>query len=317
MQQNLISVVIPVFNEASNIGPCYQALRELAEKDPSLSFEFIFTDNASTDEGPILIERLCAEDPRVKYVRYSTNVGYQRSIYVGFCVSSGAAVVELDCDLEDPPELILDFVREWKQGYDVVYGVRKSRVEPKLKTAFRKLFYRLMARVSDTDLPLDAGDFRLLSRRVVDILREVPEREPYLRGLVASLGFRQTGIPYSRRPRNSGKTKFNFFGNMDLALQSLVGYSKAPMRLAIYAGFLITILSVVFSVVYLLCRVMGWITQPGFTTVIITILASWSSTLLFLGLIGEYIATILVQTRGRPRAVIEKAHNIELKTRVY
>jgi glycosyltransferase involved in cell wall biosynthesis len=315
--RELISIVIPVYNEAENVNPCYEALKNLSLKAPEYDFEFIFTDNASTDETPILVDRLCTADQRVKFVRYSANVGYQRSIYVGLCVASGSAVAELDCDLEDPPELILEFIALWKAGYDVVYGVRKSRAESFFKTALRKLFYRMMARISSTDLPVDAGDFRLLSQRVVEILREVPEREPYLRGLVASLGFRQIGIPYDRRPRNAGRSKFNFFGNLDLALQSVVGYSKAPMRLAIYAGFVITILCFLFAAVYLTCRIFGWIDQPGFTTLVVVILASWSTTLLFLGLIGEYIATILIETRRRPRAVIERFRNVELKTRVF
>lgn len=317
MKKDLVSIVIPVLNEASNIQPCFEALRDLSRKLPGVDFEFIFTDNASTDEGPLILERLCREHPEVKYVRYSTNVGYQNSIYVGLCVSKGDAVVELDCDLEDPPELIIDFINEWKKGFDVVYGVRKSRAEPAMKILLRKLFYRIMDRISPTDLPVDAGDFRLLSRRVVEILRVVPEREPFLRGLVASLGFAQTGIPYDRRPRHSGQTKFNFFGNFDLALRSVVGYSKAPMRLAIYAGFVITALCIILAVVYLVCYLMEWITQPGFTTLIIAILASWSTTLLFLGLIGEYIATILVETRGRPRAVIEKTLNLDLPNRIF
>ena len=315
--RDLVSIVVPVFNEADNVNPCYEELSALALKAPDFDFEFIFTDNASTDLTHVMIDRLCERDARVKYVRYSANVGYQTSIYVGLCVASGAAVAELDCDLEDPPELLLEFIAHWKQGFDVVYGIRKSRAESSLKTALRKLFYRLMARISATDLPVDAGDFRLLSRRVVDILREVPEREPYLRGLVASLGFRQMGIPYSRRPRNAGRSKFNFFGNFDLALQSVVGYSKAPMRFATYLGFLITILCILFGSGYLLCRIFGWINQPGFTTLIVVVLASWSSTLLFLGLIGEYIATILIETRRRPRAIIERSRNVELKTRVF
>lgn len=312
-----ISIVIPVYNEAENIRPCYEALQGLAKAAAAYDFEFIFTDNASRDETPFLIEQICAQDPRVKYLRYSANVGYQKSIYVGLCVATGDAAAELDCDLEDPPMLIRDFIAKWEEGYEVVYGIRVGRVEPYLKTFLRKLFYRMMARISPTELPVDAGDFRLIGRRTMDILRQVPEREPYLRGLIASLGFKQIGIPYARQPRTKGSSKFNFFGNLDLAMQGIVGYSKAPMRLAVYAGFVISLMSILFILLYLVCRIEGWITQPGFTTIIITILISWSTVLLFLGLIGEYIAAILVETRQRPRAIIERSCNLELDRHVF
>lgn len=315
--KKLISIVIPVYNEQNNVGPCFQALNHLSKDVPHYDFEFLFTDNASTDLTSLEIEKLCAADPRVKYARYSSNVGYQCSIYIGHCLAKGDAVVELDCDLEDPPELIKEFIQKWESGFEVVYGIRLGRQESRLKTFFRKIFYRLMSRASDIELPNDAGDFRLVDRKIVNILKQVPEREPYLRGLVAALGFRQTGIPYHRNARNAGHSKFNLLQNFNLALQGMVGFTKAPMRIAIYLGVIMSCLGFLAAIAHFLFRVFGLISQPGVSEIVILILISWSTIMLFLGLIGEYVATILLETRGRPRAILERHKNLEVDSLIF
>src|SRR4051794_15562069 len=218
----LISLAIPVFNEESNIRACHSAV--CAVIDPLASgyqFEFVFTDNHSTDSTPIILNQLATEDPRVRAFRFSRNFGYQRSILTAYLKARGDAAIQLDCDLQDPPELIPVFLEKWRAGSDVVYGIRKSRLESARWTIARKVFYWLVDVLSEDPIPRDAGDFRLISRRVIEELRRIQEPNPYLRGTIASLGFTQSGIDYDRRARTVGTSKFSFYDNVKLALDGI------------------------------------------------------------------------------------------------
>jgi glycosyltransferase involved in cell wall biosynthesis len=304
----LISICVPVFNEERNIRPVYDALvTTLAEVNEQYEFEFLFTDNHSSDRTFEVLAELASVDPRVRAIRFSRNFGFQRSILTAYNNARGDAAVQIDCDLQDPPSLIIEFLRKWQSGYQVVYGVRTTRKESWGMSTTRKIFYRLIDSLSDDPLPHDAGDFRLIDRRVLDQLLKFDDYQPYLRGAIAALGFEQIGIPYSRAERHYGESKFSFGELIGLALDGILNHSVVPLRIATYLGLLISLLTFLGIVGYGIGRVVfgaNW--PPGFATVIMLILGSLSLNALFLGIIGEYIGRIYRQVKNRPLTIIER-----------
>src|SRR5216684_6534734 len=241
--KRLITICVPVFNEEQNIEPLYKALLPVIEQvSGRYDFELLFTDNHSTDRSFQILEQLAQQDCRVRIIRFSRNCGFQRSIFTAYSNAHGDAAVQIDCDLQDPPSLILDFILKWEQGYQVVYGVRSTRKESWWMYSTRKLFYRLIDFLSEDELPLDAGDFRLLDRRVLDELQKFEDYQPYVRGTVAALGFDQIGIPYDRRERERGESKFSFRELMGLALDGILNHSIVPLRIATYLGLAISLI---------------------------------------------------------------------------
>ena len=224
--KRLISLVVPVFNEEDNVVPFYADARRVIDSlADEYEFEFVFTDNHSTDKTPELLRDLAQSDGRVRAFRFSRNFGYQRSILTAYLKCRGDAAIQLDCDLQDPTDLIMEFLKFWRQGYDVVYGTRVSRMESWKWVVARKVFYRLVDFLSEDPIPLDAGDFRLISRRIIEQLRQMDDTRPYLRGTIASLGFKQIGIDYHRGARERGSTKFSIYENVLLALDGIVNQS--------------------------------------------------------------------------------------------
>ncbi len=310
-KKKLITICVPVFNEEQNVEPLYQALLPvMAKLSGDYDFELLFTDNHSTDCTFQKLEQLAARDPRVRVIRFSRNFGFQRSIFTAYAHAVGDAAVQIDCDLQDPPSLILDFVRKWEQGYLVVYGIRSSRKEGALMNATRRFFYRVIDSLSEDELPLDAGDFRLLDRRVLDELKKFEDYQPYVRGTVAALGFDQIGIPYDRRERQRGESKFSFRELMGLALDGILNHSIVPLRIATYLGLAISLITFLGIVGYAIGRLLfGRDWPPGFATIIILILGSLSLNALFLGIIGEYLGRIYKQVKRRPLTIIEREIN--------
>jgi len=309
--RKLITILVPVFNEEQNIEPLYAALLPVMEQlSASYDFEVLFTDNHSTDATFSKIERLAGMDPRIRALRFSRNFGFQRSILTGYKHAHGDAAVQIDCDLQDPPALIVEFVRKWESGYFVVYGVRSSRKEGWLMNNTRKAFYRLIDSLSEDELPLDAGDFRLLDRRVLDELRRFDDHQPYVRGTIAALGFSQIGIPYDRAERQRGESKFSFRELMGLALDGILNHSVVPLRIATYLGLAVSILTLLGIAAYTAGRLwFGTNWPPGFASLAVLILASLSLNALFLGIIGEYLGRIYKQVKRRPLTIIEREVN--------
>ncbi len=299
---------MPVYNEQDNIELLYRAV--LAVIDPlsdSYEFELVFTDNHSTDRTPELLTELSQRDRRIRAYRFSRNFGYQRSILTAYLLSEGAAAIQLDCDLQDPPEMIPVFLEHWRAGSDVVYGVRKSRLESARWTVARKVFYWLVDFLSEDPIPRDAGDFRLISRRVIDELRRIGDPKPYLRGTIATLGFKQTGIDYERRARTVGTSKFSFYDNIMLALDGIINQSVVPLRMAIYVGMAVAALTVLASVGYILAYfTVGFRAPAGFTTITVLVLASLGINALLLGVIGEYLGRMYLQMKNKSLSIIER-----------
>ena len=304
----LISLVVPVFNEADNLPLFYPAVRAVIDPlSARYDFEFVITDNHSSDATPDIIAALARDDVRVRGYRFSRNFGYQRSILTAYLRAEGAAAIQLDCDLQDPPELIPVFLEQWQAGSDVVYGIRTSRLESRRWSYARSVFYWMVDFLSEDPIPRDAGDFRLISRRVIEELRRIGDTRPYLRGTIATLGFRQTGIDYHRRARVVGTTKFSFYDNVMLALDGLVNQSVVPLRVATFVGMLVALVTVLAIVGYLVAHyTTGFRAPAGFTTTTILILASLGINAMLLGIIGEYLGRMYLQMKNRSLSIVER-----------
>jgi dolichol-phosphate mannosyltransferase len=316
--KKVISICVPVFNEAENIEQLYRALLPVMEEvSDRYEFELLFTDNHSADNSFAIVEGLARKDGRVRGLRFSRNFGFQRSIYTAYMNAVGDAAVQIDCDLQDPPSLILEFIRKWEQGYHVVYGIRSSRKESWWMSFVRKLFYRIIDSLSEDDLPLDAGDFRLIDRCVLNELQKIDDSQPYLRGTIAALGFEQVGVPYDRSERTRGQSKFSFGELIALALDGILNHSVVPLRIATYLGLAISLLTLLGTIAYLIGRVfLGANWPPGFASVIILLLGSLSLNALFLGIIGEYLGRIYRQVKRRPLTIVEREVNPVVTTKV-
>jgi dolichol-phosphate mannosyltransferase len=311
-RKRLISIAIPVLNEASNVERAYEAVTRVMEEElGDYDYEIVFTDNHSADETFEILMALGSRDSRVRAVRFSKNFGYQNSILTGYALCRGDAAVQLDCDLQDPPELIPEFVREWEAGSRVVYGVRRSRAEGPVITLLRRVFYRGLGRLSEDPLPTDAGDFRLLDRLVIDQLVHLTDPNPYLRGSIAWIGYGQKGIEYDRRARLSGRSNFSGAQLASLAIDGLLAHSALPLRFAAYVGVGTGVVALLGGIGYLVGRF--WLGQDwpaGFATLAFLVLTSLSVNAIFLGLIGEYLSRIYVQLKGRPLTIIEESVNV-------
>ena len=311
-EKKTISIVIPVFNEEENIPNAYDRVLSVVEQyKDKYNTEILFTDNHSSDNTNDLLTEIAAKNNSVKVIRFSKNFGYQQSILAGYVYSSGDAVVQLDCDMQDPPELILDFINYWEEGYEIVYGIRKSRKENFVINNIRKLFYKLIQTLSNDNLPMNAGDFRLIDKKIVEILRDLDKNKIYLRGLIASFGFKQKGIEYDRERRKKGLSNFKLADLFGLAFDGILNHSMLPLRLASIVGILISLITIFGSLGYLIIKVYypnTW--PPGFATTTILILISISLNGLFLGIIGEYIGRIYNILKKRPNVIIEKKLNI-------
>lgn len=303
-----ISICIPVYNESGNLPHAVAQVEQLFETElKNYRLEIIVTDNASTDETWKVAQGLAAMKPHLKAFRFSRNFGYQNSIFAGLSLASGDGVVEMDADLEDPPAVIAQFVKVWEQGFDVVYGVRAKRFAPLWLRVLFSLFYRVLNAISDFKIPENSGDFRLLDRKVIEVLTRLPERNLYLRGLVSYLGFKQKAVVYDRQPRLSGTSKFRIFHYFVLAIDALTAFSKTPLRLIGVLGLVLFLSASVLGTYYMSSYLIHGTPLPGFTTMVVLMLFLHSVTFIFLGVLGEYLSRVFDDSKGRPRVVIAEA----------
>jgi polyisoprenyl-phosphate glycosyltransferase len=303
----LVSIVVPVYNEEATVDAFYKAVTRVAAGiQDAYEFEFVFTDNHSEDRTFPLLEELAKRDPRVRIFRFSRNFGFQRSILTGYIRSRGNVAIQLDCDLQDPPELIPIFLQHWREGAEIVYGVRTQRKEGWALNTSRALFYRLIDRLSEHKIPVDAGDFRLVSRRVIDILAGLDDANPYLRGTIASLGFKQVGVEYSRNARVQGESKFPFSKLVSLALDGILTHSTVPLRFSTYFGLAVSMLTFFGIIIYAILKLVTHATWPaGFATLAALVLAGISVNAMLLGVIGEYLGRMYRQMKKGPLTIVE------------
>jgi dolichol-phosphate mannosyltransferase len=307
-----ISIIAPIFNESGNLPELNRRIRQVMEQ-AGLSWELILIDDGSTDESADLIREYAREDHRVRAVIFARNFGHQIAVTAGLDYSEGQAVIIIDADLQDPPELILDLIAKWREGYEVVYAVRAEREgENWFKLFTASLFYRLISRITDVKLPLDAGDFRLLDRSVVNVLNQMRERHRFLRGMSVWVGFRQTGVPYRRAARYRGETKYPFRKMFRLAINAITSFSYFPLQLATYIGFFSAGLSILSIPVVVALRVLGGPDAPflGQATTLIAVLFLGGAQLISLGILGEYIGRLYDEAKGRPLYIVREAPDI-------
>ncbi len=300
------SVVVPVFNEIGSLPELYRRVREVMQGlgEP---WELVLVDDGSSDGSTEAILELAQQDPLVRPVIFARNFGHQIAITAGMDHARGQAVVVIDADLQDPPEVIAEMVARWREGYEVAYGVRTEREgESWFKKATAALFYRLIYRITDVRIPLDTGDFRLLDRQVVDALRQMRERHRFPRGMAAWVGFRQIGVPYRRAARLTGETKYPFRKMLRLALNAVTGFSHFPLQIATYLGFLSAGVSILAIPVVVVMRLLGNQAFFGQATTLIAVLFLGGVQLISLGILGEYVGRIYDEAKGRPLYVVRR-----------
>jgi glycosyltransferase involved in cell wall biosynthesis len=300
-----VSVVLPVYNEHENLPALYDRLTTVLNGQ-GISYELVFVDDGSGDGSAALVQALAAADPHVALIELARNFGQQVAISAGLDFSHGRAVVIMDADLQDPPELLPDLIAAWRAGNDVVYGIRTKRKESwAMRTAY-DLFYRLLRRVANVEIPLDAGDLCIMDRRVVDTLCSMPERNRFVRGLRSWVGLRQVGLPYEREARLSGRPKYTYARLVLLALDGLVSFSHVPLRLASLLGFAISLLSFGFAAFYFVKKLTRGLTPAGFPTLIVAILFLAGIQLTTVGLLGEYVGRMFDEVKRRPLYVVRR-----------
>ncbi|HEY9855066.1 MAG TPA: glycosyltransferase family 2 protein [Stenomitos sp.] len=296
----LISVVVPIFNEGATISELHRRLSAVMADLPE-DYELVYVNDGSRDSSGQQLRELVAADPHARLIDFSRNFGHQIAITAGMDHARGDAVVVIDADLQDPPELIPELVAKWRDGYDVVYAVRERREGDSLfKRATAAMFYRLIARITNVEIPVDTGDFRLMSRRAIEGLKLIRERNRFVRGLVAWLGYRQTGVTFVRHERFAGETKYPLKKMLRFAFDGITSFSFLPLQLAMYLGFLVSFVSFlgVLYVVYL--RLFTHETILGWASLMTAILFLGGVQLITLGIIGEYVGRIYDEAKGRP-----------------
>jgi glycosyltransferase involved in cell wall biosynthesis len=313
----LLSVVIPCYNEEQVLPLLYERVSAAAQTW-ALPYEVILVDDGSHDGSWGRMQDIHDRDPRWKMVALARNFGHQTALWAGLHLASGDVIAVLDADLQDPPEILPKFLEKWQEGYDVVYAVRQTRPEGRVKRAAYAAFYRILSVLSDTAIPLDAGDFCVMDRRVLDVLKTMPERNRFVRGLRAWVGFRQIALPYDRGERAAGEAKYTFRKLMQLAFDGLLSFSAHPLRLATYFGILVSGLSVVMVCFTLAQRLFseqfarwGLAPVPGFATIVISIFFLGGVQLMCLGLLGEYLGRVYEDVKHRPMWVSRAALGVD------
>jgi len=308
----LISVIIPVLNEESNVEPAYRRIADVFRSlQDRYQLEIIFTDNHSTDRTFERIEEIAQRDGCVCGVRFSRNFGFSRSVLTGYRLARGSAAIQVDCDLQDPPEALPEFLKEWEKGHDLVVGVRIDHADGTAMHWARRAFYRALNRLTEDNLIPDSGDFRLVDRSILDQLQRINDAAPYVRGLTSVLASNQVAVPYRRAKREAGDSKFPLRRLIGFAVDGLLAHSTVPLRFAAYVGLTLAVLTFGLSLAYILVWLFSTTSWPrGFATTTVLLLFGISINAIFLGIIGEYLGRIYNQIRLRPTTVVERSVNL-------
>jgi dolichol-phosphate mannosyltransferase len=302
----LVSLVVPVFNESEVIGVFYERATRALSALEGATYEILFIDDGSRDDSYGQLAGFAARDPHVRVLKFSRNFGHQIAITAGIDHARGDCVVIIDADLQDPPETVASMVAEWRRGFDVVYGVRSDRAgETRLKLATASMFYRLLGRLTNIHIPANVGDFRLMSRRVVDQLKQLREKDRFVRGLVSWVGFRQTGVKYHRDARYAGETKYPFRKMLKFSFDGITSFSTMPLKLATWTGSAAAIIAVLYLISVFVQWMLGY-TVEGWATIMVAMLFLGSVQLICLGILGEYLGRIFNEVKPRPMYVIEE-----------
>jgi len=315
----LVSIVVPCFNESQVLETALARLlavgAKLATADAKAEAEFIFVNDGSRDDTLAILRRAAADDPRIRVISFARNFGHQIAVTAGIDAARGDAVVLIDADMQDPPELIPDMVAKWREGFDVVYGQRASRDG---ETLFKKFtaaaFYRVIDKLSEVKIPLDTGDFRLMSRAVADVIRDMPERHRFVRGMVAWAGFRQVALPYDRAERSAGETKYPLRKMLSFAADGILSFSRKPLHMALNIGLMAALLALIGIIYAIAMRVFtsNWV--EGWTALMIAVLFFGGVQLVSIGILGEYIGRIYEESKHRPLYIVAEKIGFDDKT---
>ena len=303
-----ISLIIPIYNEEKNINLLFDRLRKVIVST-GLNAEYIFINDGSRDNSLALIKGLAATYPEIKYIDFSRNFGHQIAVTAGLDKSTGQSVVIIDADLQDPPELIADLYAKYKEGYEVVYAKRKSRKgEGFMKKFTAKIFYRILGKITSISIPVDTGDFRIIDRKVVDVLKQMSEQQKFLRGQISWVGFKQTFIEYERDERNAGETGYTYRKMIRFALDGITSFSNLPLRFATIAGFVVSGISFILILYALYSRFISKEYQPGWASLMLAVTFIGGVQLIGIGIIGEYISRLSDNVRNRPLYIINETN---------
>ena len=310
--KKLISIVIPCYNEQDVIEETFARLRQLCNNLTDYDFEVICVDDGSRDKTYNLLCAAALANPQLRIVKFSRNFGHQIAVTAGIDAAGGDAVVLIDADLQDPPEIVSQMIAKWEEGFDVIYGVRTSRAgESAFKRASARGFYRFLNTLSEVPIPLDTGDFRLMSRPVVDVLKSMPERHRFVRGMVAWIGFKQTALPYERAERFAGESKYPLRKMVRFAMDGILSFSIKPLRLAVGLGLASAAVAMVGIAYALALRIFSSVWVEGWTALMIAVLFMGGVQLLSLGIIGEYIGRIYSEVKRRPLYIVDEKVGFE------
>ncbi|MGO9769113.1 MAG: glycosyltransferase family 2 protein [Roseiarcus sp.] len=305
------SLVVPIFNEEAVLPILLRRLDALLDSLDAPA-EAIFVDDGSSDAGPIVLEAKARADRRYRFVKLSRNFGHQVAITTGMDRAAGQAVIVMDADLQDPPEVVLDMIAKWKEGYEIVYAERLSREgESRFKRATADLFYRLLGKLSHVEIPRNVGDFRLVDRKALDAFLAMPERDRFVRGMFAWIGFRQAVVPFHRPPRAAGETKYSLTKMIRLAADGVVSFSDAPLRVALWAGLAISSLAILYGVWVIALWAMNANLARGWSSIIVLVAFLGGANMLMTGVMGVYVGRIYAEVKRRPLYIVDKAVGFE------
>ena len=306
-----VSLVVPVFNEVQELAEFYKRATQALSALEGMAYEIVFVDDGSQDGSFAKLASFAQLNPNIRVLKLSRNFGHQIAISAGIDHARGDCVVIMDADLQDPPEVVAAMIARWRDGFDVVYGVRSDRAgETPIKLATASMFYRLMGRLTNVHIPANVGDFRLISRRVVDQLKQLREKDRFVRGLVSWVGFRQTGIVYKRDPRHAGETKYPFRKMLSFAFDGITSFSTLPLKIATWTGYAAAILAVLYLLSVFVQKMLGY-TVDGWATIMVAMLFMGAVQLICLGILGEYLGRVFNEVKPRPMYIIEE----DLKSR--
>ena len=304
-----LSVVIPVYNEEENIPTLYDRLLRALE-GANIDFEIVFVDDGSCDQSIPKLNEIAASDKRVTVVELARNFGHQVAITAGLDFARGKAVAVMDADLQDPPEVLPQFVAKWREGHEVVYAIRARRQETWFLRASYAAFYRLLRRVANVEIPLDAGDFCVMDRRVVDLLKSMPERNRFVRGIRSWVGFSQVGLPFERHARHAGASKYTFGRLTLLALDGLFSFSYVPLRVITVVGISVSFVSMLMAIFFFVKKLVYGLNPPGYASLIVSIFFLAGIQLITLGVIGEYVGRIFEEAKRRPMYILRRLSGV-------
>ncbi len=307
MSKEVLSIIIPMYNEEESLPYLYDRLVRLGDKIENYTLEFLFVNDGSSDNSLTMVKELREIDARVCYLSLSRNFGKEVAMGAAFDYVNGDAVVIIDADLQDPPELILEMLKYYEEGYDDVYAKRKSREgETWLKKMTSKTFYRVLHTVSRVPIQQDTGDFRLLSRRAIEALKSFPEKQRYTKGMFSLIGFKKIAIEFDRDPRVAGSTKWNYFKLMELAIEGITSFTLAPLRISTYIGIITSLCAMIYATFIFIKTVIYGIDVPGYASLMCVVLFLGGVQLLCLGVIGEYLGRIFIEAKARPLYFIDE-----------